>query len=259
MKERGIEMEGVHNCRTLGGLPARDGRTVADGLLYRSAFLAEAAPGDLRRLADELGVTLVVDLRTGWEREEKPDREVPGAELRARPVFDDPKPGVSHERELEQGPPPIPDMADVYRFMVTDANCRANLGAAVREIMEHVTDGRGAALWHCTEGKDRCGLVSAFLLGALGVDRAQIREDYLLTNLVNGPKSERIRAEILAAGKPVEEADHVRDLVLAKGEYFDAAFDAVDTQFGGTDAYLREGLGIPEETIGAFCAAALKD
>ncbi len=259
MIDRSISFEGVPNCRTLGGLPAAGGSRVADGRLFRSALLAAATPEDLRRLHEELGVTLVVDLRTSWEREEKPDREVPGAAFLARPVFDDPKPGVSHEEKLEQGPPPIPDMADVYRLMVSEEKCRANLGAAVREIMEHVIGRRGAALWHCTEGKDRCGLVSAMLLTALGAERSLIREDYLLTNRVNGPKSEKIRAELLAAGKTAEEADHVRDLVLAKEEYFDAAFEIVDRDFGGAETYLREGLAIPEATIRAFRDAALTE
>ena len=134
MIDRSISFEGVPNCRTLGGLPAAGGRRVADGRLFRSALLAAAAPEDLRRLREELGVTLVVDLRTSWEREEKPDREVPGAAFLARPVFDDPKPGVSHEEKLEQGPPPIPDMADVYRLMVSEEKCRFIIVSGYQEF-----------------------------------------------------------------------------------------------------------------------------
>ena len=51
--------------------------------------------------------------------------------------------------------------------------------------MEHDFS-KGCVLWHCTEGKDRCGLLSAVLLLALGVERSTILEDYLLTNHVNG-------------------------------------------------------------------------
>ena len=36
---------------------------------------------------------------------------------------------------------------------------------------------------HCTAGKDRTGVSTAFLLSILGVSRDVIEEDYLLTNL----------------------------------------------------------------------------
>ena len=36
---------------------------------------------------------------------------------------------------------------------------------------------------HCTAGKDRTGVSTAFLLSVLGVDRAIIEADYLLTNV----------------------------------------------------------------------------
>ncbi len=35
---------------------------------------------------------------------------------------------------------------------------------------------------HCTAGKDRTGVATAFLLSVLGVDRALIEADYILTN-----------------------------------------------------------------------------
>ena len=36
---------------------------------------------------------------------------------------------------------------------------------------------------HCTAGKDRTGVSTAFLLSILGVNRKVIEADYLLTNL----------------------------------------------------------------------------
>ena len=255
MTDRSIPFSGVQNCRTLGGLPTSDGHTVADGRLYRAAYLAEAADSDLERLGGELHVSLIVDLRTSREAARKPDRAVPGARALHLPVFDERKEGVSHEEDTEPGPPgEMPPMEEVYRFMVSDEGCRANLGRALRAIMEHVSSG-DTALWHCTEGKDRCGLVSAFLLSALGVERSLIREDYLLTNRVNGPKADRIRAELIDQGKTPAEADRIHELVLAKESYFDAAFAVVDER--GVDAFLREALAIPEDTLRAFRAAAL--
>lgn len=41
----------------------------------------------------------------------------------------------------------------------------------------------GAALWHCSFGKDRVGVVTALLLCALGVHRDVIREDFIRSNV----------------------------------------------------------------------------
>lgn len=71
-------------------------------------------------------------------------------------------------------------------------------------------------MWHCTEGKDRCGLLTAVLLLALYVDRRQIMEDYLVTNEVNEPKAEMYYQKILAAGRTKTEAVAVKICFLQK-------------------------------------------
>ena len=84
-------------------------------------------------------------------------------------------------------------------------------------VMEHPAD-QGSILWHCTEGKDRCGLVTAMLLTALSVSREQIVEDYLITNEVNGPKAEAMYQKLLASGRGETVALSVREAYLAKRE-----------------------------------------
>ena len=39
------------------------------------------------------------------------------------------------------------------------------------EFLHSVLDAEGGALWHCSQGKDRCGWGSAFVLAALGASR----------------------------------------------------------------------------------------
>lgn len=111
---------------------------------------------------------------------------------------------------------------------------------------------KGAVLWHCTEGKDRCGLLAAFLLGALGVSREQILEDYLLTNEVNAPKAEAFYQKVLLAGRNEAEAEAVKNIFLAKESYLEAAFDVVYGQFGGMEQFLTEALGVPAESMEKF-------
>ncbi len=67
MTDRWIELDGIVNMRDLGGLPTRGGGHTASGRLIRSDNLQDLTETDVEHLVEELGVTDVVDLRTGTE------------------------------------------------------------------------------------------------------------------------------------------------------------------------------------------------
>lgn len=253
--DRRIILQGVQNARDLGGLKTADGRAIASGILIRSANLAEATAEDEMALREKYRLSMVIDLRTGQERNEKPDATVEGVEYRSIPIFDESVAGISHEKR--QGLSAIPNMEQLYRDMMTVKEYRRNLGKAAVCVMEH-DFAVGSVLWHCTEGKDRCGLLTTILLSALGVDRDTIMEDYLLTNEVNGPKAERFYQLVLSKGGTDAEAHAVRKAFLADKAYLSAAFSAVDEQYEGRDAFLHEGLGIPQATIDNFRESVLQ-
>lgn len=73
----------------------------------------------------------------------------------------------------------FPDMKDIYIMMIQNKFCNQQITKAVREVM---TTENGSVLWHCTEGKDRCGLLSAIILFLLDVSEEDVMEDYLKTN-----------------------------------------------------------------------------
>ena len=182
-----------------------------------------------------------------------PDASMKTVDYLPIPIFDVSVAGISHEKKLnsEQILAVIPKMEQLYYKMVTDSSCRENLGRAARSVMEHDFS-KGSVLWHCTEGKDRCGLLSAVLLLALGVERSTIMEDYLLTNRVNAAKAEKYYQMILASGKSETQAETIRDIFLAKEEYLNAAFSAIDAQYENTEAFLHDGLHIPQEIMESF-------
>lgn len=258
MCDRSIEFDRIQNARDLGGLRAADGRVIAPGLLIRSANLAEATEADVRILREKYHLAKIIDLRTEAERREKPDAAMDTVEYLPIPIFEAGVAGISHEQQngSAQLLAILPKMEPLYRRMVTEPSCRENLGRAARCVMEHDFS-RGSVLWHCTEGKDRCGLLSAVLLLALGTDRSAIMEDYLLTNRVNAPKAERYARQMRAAGKSEMEAAAIRDVFLAKREYLSAAFSAIDAQFSDADAFLRDGLSLSEELIDRFRSSVL--
>ncbi len=217
-----------------------DGRRIRSGALIRSAHLCQAEERDLE------GISAIIDLRTPGERKEAPDQTL-NRQYLPIPVFDDVTAGISHENETQsQG---IPDMASLYGRLMRE--CADSFRKVLLAVMRH--DYRtGAVLWHCTEGKDRCGMTTALVLEMLGVERSTILEDYLKTNLVNMPKAIRIRDQLTVThGR--EFAESVYRAYIADESYIQAAWDAM-----GTD-YLRERLRIPEKTIDQFRNAVLEN
>lgn len=253
MNDRVISFENISNARDLGGLRTAQGCVIASGLLIRSANLSDAAEADKTVLREKYRLAKIIDLRTETERNERPDPSIAAVDYLPIPIFDSSVAGISHEKRSgsEQLFAVLPKMEPLYRKMVTDPSCRENLGRAARCVMAHDFS-TGSVLWHCTEGKDRCGLLSAVLLLALGVERSTIMEDYLLTNRVNAAKAERYYQRMLEAGRTEAEAETIRDIFLAKEEYLNAAFSAMDAQYGNADTFLHDGLKIPQKLMERF-------
>lgn len=258
MDDRKIVLEGIQNARDLGGLQAADGRKVAPGRLLRSANLAGATPADKSALREKWHLAKVIDLRTALERREQPDEMPEEVAYLPIPILDESTAGISHEKSLEADriATVLPQMEKLYRMMVTSEPCRRNLGRAARCVMEH-DFAQGSVLWHCTEGKDRCGLLTAILLSAFCVDCQQIMEDYLLTNEENEAKAELYYRQMLAAGRPEPEAAAVKCVFLAKESYLGEAFSAIDEQYPDMETYLIEGLYIPQSLIAGFRSSVL--
>jgi len=87
-------------------------------------------------------------------------------------------------------------------------------------------------LFHCSAGKDRTGLGAALFLSALGVNREVIYQDYLLTN-----ECLKDKYAVLIESVPL-----LAPILEARLEYIQAAFDIIDSEYGGTESYLTHYL-----------------
>lgn len=67
-------------------------------------------------------------------------------------------------------------MEDTYRAFVLDNTPR------FKQLFAHLLDNGEPLVFHCTAGKDRTGFAAALILQALGVSRALVMQDYLLSN-----------------------------------------------------------------------------
>jgi len=171
--ERHHPFEGCFNFRDIGGYPTADGRTIRWGRYFRTGRQDRMTEPDLEKVS-ELQIKTQIDLR-------RPD------EVRA------------------QGRGPLEAMGATYHNIAvipeggTDQLSRlvGDTGISGKRYLGYLEFGpqswqrmfeifaRASSqpiLLHCTAGKDRTGVSTAFLLAVLGVDRALIEADYKLTN-----------------------------------------------------------------------------
>ena len=236
----------IRNIRDLGGTSTEDGRTIRPRCLIRSAHLGSASEDDLQFLRKEGGLAAVLDLRTNQERLEKPDH-ADGFTCFAIPVIDDLRAGITHEKGVEEKE--FPDMAFLYRLMVTRPETQAGFARALHQIFTWDYS-QGAILWHCTEGKDRCGMTTALVLEALGVDRDSIMRDYLETNRTSLLRARGVYERLLPLRGEVF-ARSVYRAYVADERYLRAAWDAMG------ENYLTDTLHISQAEIDAFRAQVL--
>ena len=133
-------------------------------------------------------------------------------------------------------------MAEAYQGFVR------NTGPRLAAFFGHVEALGGRALVvHCAAGKDRPGFVAGVLLGALGVPRAAVMQDYLLTNERVPPQEHgRFPPEIMAV------------LATVQADFLQAAWDAIDAEQGGLDAYLERAAGLTQARRHKLQAALLR-
>lgn len=242
-----IEFEGLPNTRDLGGMPAADGKRIRTHRLLRSGLLAPATRADLARLHNDYDLRLDIDLRTDEECAERPDpvAELPGLRFVHLPVFQEPAAGVSRSEtdmdrvlaQVKRGEvEPAQLMITLYPNMLLSDEGITAYRTFFEEILACET---GAVLWHCTAGKDRCGMASVLMETALGVPWEVIFADYMATN--------RFYGLAVVDGVPEDPFNGV------DARYLNAAADAATREFGGMLGYIDRALG-----IGAGARAELK-
>ena len=205
----------IRNFRDLGGIRTRSGLMIPNGMLFRSANLSAASEEDLT------GISTVIDLRTATGRERWPDRLPQYIAYHAFPIFDEATAGITREASLDT----VPDMVSLYRKMVD--SCQPAIQSVLSIIFSHDYS-TGGCLWHCTAGKDRCGVITAYVLAALGVNKEEIIMDYMRSNDACIPEADSVRVQLIESGKTALEADKVWDVFIAKESYINAALGAMN-------------------------------
>ena len=259
--QRAIAFEGIENARDMGGLVMQDGQTVRTGMLVRGGCLAKATDSDVAVLKDKYHLTDVFDFRFEAEANAAPDRIIDGVSYthlstlpkaliegfsssgRSDSVKMDKKSMMETLMKYAFEPKAQTMARQLYPAIVTDSTAQQYYG----EFLRGVLNAKGGALWHCSQGKDRAGWASAFLLAALGASRETIVEDFDLSNQSYANKVEALSARVRDKEGGDEAVAFIRAMVGVSRENFETTLDLIDQKYGSLSQYIENQLGFSKE------------
>lgn len=257
-----IPLEGVHNTRDLGGYLTLDGRSIRPRRLIRSGALCSLTERDKEILTGEYGLRTVVDFRTEAERTERPDPMLDNVAYIPNPILEEKALGITREKEtdsdvvsmvlgqLKEGEGSgIRYMENMYGNLVTDSYSKKQYANFFQILLSH---GDGAVLWHCTAGKDRVGMGTALLLGALGIPRGQIIADYMKFNEFD---AENINHSVCTVAEKTGNtglAEQLRVLFSVHESYIRTVFEWIEKEYGALERYLSEEMNMDREAVEAL-------
>ncbi|THF74725.1 tyrosine-protein phosphatase [Cohnella fermenti] len=235
--ERRIPLEGAFNVRDLGGYGAANGKTTQWGRLFRADGLHKLTEQDRQELLGR-GIRTVVDLRHEHEVRE------------FRNVFADSdavtyrnisliNPAATTRRDIRC-------LGDMYVDMLDNAQ------PVLKEVLDLLAEKDGGALFHCSAGKDRTGVLAGLLLSLAGVSRETIVADYEQT----GPNIAPILGELRKGIPDVVPEEMARELLGCAPSNMVMMLDHLESEYGGGAAYMRH-IGLGEEQIEALLGKLL--
>jgi protein-tyrosine phosphatase len=240
--ERAIALTGCFNFRDLGGYATRDGARVKWRRLFRADGLSRLTPEDLALLG-ELGLATVLDLRTSGELDQL-GRFAGESGYHHLPMID-----VLPDRKDFPGWVDPAIVAERYREMMS-----VGRDAIVSSLTVLSAPESYPAVFHCSAGKDRTGILAAVVLGLVGVPDEVIVADYALSAAAMEKMVAWFRSQSPERAEAIE--NYAPALVAAAPETMAAFIAEIEDHHGGF-AGLAASLGVPD--IGDRLRAVLLD
>lgn len=247
--------ETVYNFRDFGDYSVQSGGRINKGQLFRSAHLNAMSGGDLSRF-DELNISAIIDMRYAPERLKQPNM-LPnghsGVTLAYEQVDGKKRLKVApHEAFMEHD---LQSPDDARNYMLESYSRRPldpGFQSLVRRSLKHMASSGDNILVHCAAGKDRTGTFVAIIQHLLGLDKAAIFEDYMLT--MTAVDMEPLLAMASKGisqryGRPYN-VDMLRPLFGVSEDYLSQSFNAM----GDVQTYVQDIIGLTSKELSALKA-----
>lgn len=104
-------------------------------------------------------------------------------------------------------------------------------------------------LLHCQGGKDRTGIFFFILLTALNVNKKEILNDYLLSNVYRKKKNKWRIKDAYQKSHKLYCAYYMKKLLILEKRYYKLVIKTIKDYYGSFDNYLVDHFGITEERL----------
>ena len=180
MQYRRLPLTGLTNARELGGWNTPNGLTKY-GVFLRTEVPYGLTAEDIAFLRD-YGVTMDIDLRGAPELESMPDmlRTENWVEYIHLPMHDN---RASNGGAGSTSGHVRSSMEENFSWGRLYVRMTEDSRDWVKKVIETLARAEGVAMYHCTTGKDRTGIVSAMLLGICGVCNEDVLADYCVSEV----------------------------------------------------------------------------
>lgn len=237
-----LKLSSIANFRDVAGagLALPSGKRMATGVVYRSATLTGMSTADEKALR-KAGVGEVIDLRTTYVAAHSPDPAIKGVEHRVVNIF-----AVTRTTSVRYRT--VAAAQAHMRQMNVDFVDVAAQRRQIAKALTLIAAADGPILFHCTEGKDRSGWISAMLQLTAGASRTEVTAEYLKSNEFRAELIDAAyRAKLKSSGRTAAQVE--RALRRVQSDYLGAGLDELKAEYGDIDGYLSKGLELSTATV----------
>ena len=258
--ERTLPVEGMNNFRDFGGYTTLDNKQVKWGVLYRSNHLFNLSDKAVSYLS-HLGIKSIIDYRTQNEINKSPNCHIGekntyhldataqtaelAAQFAAEPSNEDKAliEGVLNNipKELINGEGQ--QILEQYRQFVVSEKSKLAFRHMINVLLE---PNNSPSLQHCRGGKDRTGYGALLVLAMLGVPKATIIHDYMLTHHNRLARNEIKMAAYRKITQDQNVLDYLLSLIDTKEIFIIEVFNAMEETSGTVENYIKNELHFTE-------------
>ena len=241
----------LNNLRDMGGLSCGGGLKIKSGMIYRSP-VPIANSDEEKSFLNKIRVDDIFDLRDVEEYTEKPDYPIGGARIIHAPVVSGRKYKyiiVSKKAKLRVALLRGKKMGELKQSKL-DSYAEMPFSTAYNRVFAAMDRGE-SFLFHCTEGKDRTGVLAAIIEYCFGRNYDEILSEYLLSNEKRPAKNRQFMRKL---GFPQSLIDDVRFCETTHKELFDISLNEILKKYGSVDNYLASVFGITPNRIARWKA-----
>jgi protein-tyrosine phosphatase len=238
---RYIELQGEPNFRDLGNYKTSEGKTIKNGILYRSGTLAHLTEED-KGVIETLGIKTVVNFLLEEERQFRGNDNLPegvssiylpieGQAGEVSAIIEARKTGVFSE---------VP--AD-FNFQIHKILPETGKQSYVELINLLADKNNYPIVFHCSHGVHRTGTAAALIMSVLGVPWETVEKDYLLSNKYRENLYQKRIVQLDSMARVTNEAENLElDLGVNKSN-IDAFYILQAEYVAGTKSHVDENYG----------------